>query len=185
MKSLRKLFVSSIALLLFSAFSLWSNMDWKIENHPIISFEGTKVKGHFKEIKGTLSFDPNQLDKANFTFEIPVNSIETGKSLMNKHAISADWLNADQFPIIHFQSTQFEKNDSIFLVKGNLSLHGVTKEIRIPFTFAMQTFTADFEIRRSDYGVGSSKGMAEAVAPTLRLHVEIPVQPQPQVPAVE
>ncbi len=51
--------------------------------------------------------------------------------------MSADFFDAEQYPKITFEATSFKKTDaSEFELTGNLSLHGVTKSIKLDTEFS-------------------------------------------------
>jgi polyisoprenoid-binding protein YceI len=96
--------------------------------------------------------------------------------LQNKHARGEEWFNAEKYPYIEFTSTKIEKTSEGYKATGKLQMHGVTKEISIPFTFTKKgskgTFSAKFSVDRSDYQIGKKNG---GVAETLKISATIPV----------
>lgn len=168
--------------ILFTAFfstlfslSTWSQQ-WKIAETHNISFSNSDVSGVFKEITGTIQFDAANLGTSKLNLKIKVESINTGNGLQNKHAKGDDWFNAEKYPEIEFVSTKIEKTESGFKAIGKLEMHGVTKDISIPFTFvkkgAKGTFVAKFSVNRIDYGVGK-KG--NDVGETIKITATLPV----------
>jgi polyisoprenoid-binding protein YceI len=79
--------------------------------------------------------------------------------MQNKHAIGSEWFNAIKFPSITFLSDKVLKTDSGFKAVGKLEMHGIEKEVSIPFTFSKKgnkaTFVGKFSVDRTDFGVGS------------------------------
>lgn len=168
--------------ILFTAFfsilfslSTWSQQ-WKIAENHTISFSNSDVSGVFKEITGTIQFDPANLGTSKMNLKIKVESINTGNGLQNKHAKGDDWFNAEKYPEIEFVSSKIEKTESGYKAVGKLEMHGVTKDISIPFTFVKKgtkgTFVAKFSVNRIDYGVGK-KG--NDVGETIKITATLPV----------
>ena len=59
-------------------------------------------------------------------------TINTGEEQRDAHLRSADFFNAEEYPQITFQSTHVEAIDDEFSrVTGNLTMHGITKEVRL------------------------------------------------------
>ena len=91
--------------------------------------------------------------------KIKVESISTGNGMQNKHAIGSEWFNAAKFPVITFVSEKVVKSDAGFKAIGKLEMHGIEKEVTIPFTFSKKgnkaTFVGKFSVDRTDYGVGA------------------------------
>jgi polyisoprenoid-binding protein YceI len=124
----------------------------------------TDFYGRFNEISGTVSLDSQDAAKDSISTEVKVESVDTHNDKRNQHLKSPDFFNAVQFPTITFKSTKVEKKDAeTFEVKGDFTLHGVTKPITILFKKGgvgkgMQGETrmggeAEFSVKRSDYGM--------------------------------
>lgn len=150
---------------------------WKILETHKVAFSNKDVSGTFDEITGTIVFDSENLSTAKLNFKLKVESINTGNGLQNKHARGEEWFNADKYPYIEFTSTKIEKSESGFKAIGKLEMHGVTKDIIIPFTFSKKgnkgTFIAKFSVNRTDYNVGK-KG--DDVADAIKITATLPVQ---------
>jgi polyisoprenoid-binding protein YceI len=135
------------------------------------------VSGTFDQISGTIVFDPANLTSAKLNFKLKVESINTGNGLQNKHARGDEWFHAEKYPYIEFESTKIEKTEAGFKALGKLEMHGVKKEVSIPFTFVKKgnkgTFVAKFNVSRSEYNVGK-KG--NDVADILKITATLPVQ---------
>lgn len=94
------------------------------------------VTGTSNAISGKVSFDPANFAKTlKGKIIVKVESINTGIELRNHHMKSANWLDAENYPDIIFDIIsvsdvkQVADNKLEFKVKGNLTLHGVTKEV--------------------------------------------------------
>jgi polyisoprenoid-binding protein YceI len=89
------------------------------------------VRGRFTEFEGTLEMRDALADcRARGT--VKAASIDTGEGQRDDHLRSPDFFNAEQFPDITFESTRIEAIDEeSSRVCGNLTMHGITKEIRL------------------------------------------------------
>lgn len=150
---------------------------WKILESHNVAFSNKDVSGTFDEVSGTIVFDPANLASAKLNLKLKVESINTGNGLQNKHARGDEWFHAEKYPYIEFESTKIEKTESGFKAIGKLEMHGVKKEVTIPFTFSKKgskgTFIAKFSVSRSEYNVGK-KG--NDVADILKITATLPVQ---------
>lgn len=150
------------ATIILSSFTFLYLADWEISKGYTIHFDGKYAKGSFSDLGGLITFNPENPEAAKFDVSVKVASIETGNDLKNKHAKSDKWFDAEQFPEIHFTSSQVTRVDSAFIVKGMLELHGIRKEIAIPFTFRQQEtgsmFYGKFKVNRGDFGIGKTNG---------------------------
>jgi len=166
----------SFLLIIFMSVTSYSQ-GWKILESHNVAFSNKDVSGTFDDISGTIVFDAANLATAKFNFKLKVESINTGNGLQNKHAIGDEWFHAVKYPYIEFESTKIEKTESGFKAIGKLEMHGVKKEVTIPFTFSKKgskgTFIAKFNVSRSEYNVGK-KG--NDVADNLKITATIPVQ---------
>lgn len=167
--------VLTVLLISLSAFTVSQSMNWKISNDHSVKFSGTEVEGIFKELQGDINFDENNLAGSKVSFSIPVKSINTGNGTKNKHAVSDKWFDADQYPTISFMSQKFSKTSAGYSASGNMEIHGIKKEMTIPFTFKNNTFKSKFSVNRLDFKIGTMKGMSKKVSNEIKLEVSIPV----------
>ena len=163
------------ATLLLSAFTINKSVNWQITDRYSIQFKGDHVEGIFKTMTADISFDENDLSTAKFTASIDVASINTGNGMKNGHAKSDNWFDAKKYPTITFTSDRFSKSGNGYLVEGTLDMHGVKKQITVPFTFADNTFKTNFSVNRLDYGVGTMQGMSKRVSNEIDLDISVPV----------
>lgn len=148
---------AAIAIIIVSAFTVIKSQDWKIADNYSIKFDGGDPSGEFGGLKGTISFDPNDLTTSKFDATIDVATINTGNGMKNTHAKSAMWFDAEKYPTIKFTSEAITKTATGYETKGILDMHGVQKEITIPFTFNNNTFSGSFEINRLDYNINTAE----------------------------
>lgn len=140
-----------------------------IKEKSSINFVGAKVtrdhKGKFNDFDGSITYvggKPTRID-----FEIDLNSIETDTEKLTAHLKTADFFDVAQYPRATFVSTSLTEGGTggaTHTLKGNLTMHGVTKEVTIPVV-AQQTAegvrtTSEFTINRHDWGI-SYRGMAD------------------------
>jgi len=172
---MKKLFYPMAALFLIatSAFTVVHFQDWKIADNYVLKFDGGDPTGEFRGLKGTVSFDEKDLIASKFDVTVEVATINTGNGMKNTHAKSAQWFDAEKFPVIKFTSLAITKAASGYAAKGILEMHGVKKEISIPFTFANNTFASDFEINRNEFGIGDPNH--QKVPAMLKVSLSVPV----------
>jgi len=162
-------------MILFSAFTLTNSISWNITDGYSIKFSGTDAEGIFKDMKGDIQFDAENPQNSSFSFTVAVNSINTGKGMKNKHAVSAKWFDAENYPNITFQSKSVSIEGNDYKVTGSMNIHGVSKEMTIPFEFSDNAFSSKFSVNRLDFGVGTMKGMSKKVSNEIKLDITIPV----------
>jgi polyisoprenoid-binding protein YceI len=175
---MKKLIISTATLLSMAAvFAFAPATNWQISDKYNIRFTGGgEVGGIFKTFKGAVVFDENNLAAANFDLSIDVASINTGNGLMNTHAKSAEWFDAAKYPVIRFTSKKITKAGAGYQVTGDMEIHGVKKEMTLPFSFqnkgATATFNGTFTVNRSDFHIGKPGGDVDE---NIKLDVMVPV----------
>jgi polyisoprenoid-binding protein YceI len=123
----------------------------------------SKVRGRFTRFEGTLITAGNPLD-SEVEATVDLASIDTGNADRDAHVRSADFLDVDRHPALHYRSTGIRPDGDGFVVDGELSLHGVTKQVplhldvngfqaRTPFGDSRVGFSASTEIDRGDFDV--------------------------------
>ncbi|SFE04631.1 Polyisoprenoid-binding protein YceI [Chitinophaga sp. CF118] len=170
--------VAALLIILASAFTFAAAQDWKIGDGYSVKFSASGASGIFKTLKGDISFDEKNLAASKFNVTIDVASINTGNGLKNTHAKGGNWFEAKKYPVITFTSKEITKAGNGYSAKGTLEMHGVKKEITIPFTFARNgnggTFSGKFDVNRTDFGIGSPGGKVDDI---IKLEVTVPVHP--------
>ena len=168
---------AALVWLFTAALALGVPVNWKVAGKPTISFSTTGVSGIFKTFSGTLLFDEANPTTSRFDVSIEVASINTGNGLQNKHAKSAEWFDAAAHPLIRFVSKKVVKAGAGYQAVGDLHLHGIAKEVVLPFQFKSSgssgVFSGSFTINRNDFKIGKPGGM---VGESIKVNVNIPVK---------
>ena|ERR1043166_5672329 len=149
--------VIAIALIATSAFTIIKKQDWKITENYFVKFDGGDPSGEFRGLKGDITFDPNDVASSKFDVSIDVATINTGNGMKNTHAKSAMWLDAEKYPVIQFTSTTISKTAGGYEAKGTLDMHGIQKEITVPFTFNDNVFAGSIDVNRLDYNINTAE----------------------------
>ncbi|MGE6650066.1 YceI family protein [Shewanella colwelliana] len=90
------------------------------------------VVGRFNQFEGGFSFDKNDIKASKINVTINTASIDSNHAERDKHLRSADFLNVTKFPQADFVSKSVvDKGDGKFVLKGDLTLNGVTKPVAI------------------------------------------------------
>ena len=89
------------------------------------------VRGKFAAFEGTLEMNENLAD-SRAVGSVQAASIDTGETQRDEHLRSADFFNVEEFPELTFESTRVEAiDDESSRVYGNLTMHGITNEIKL------------------------------------------------------
>jgi polyisoprenoid-binding protein YceI len=164
---------AAVIIISASAFTVIKSQNWNVAEGYSIKFDGGDPSGEFSGLKGTISFDPADLAASKFDATIDVATINTGNGMKNTHAKSEKWFDADKYPVIKFTSTEITKTAAGYDAKGILEMHGVQKEVVMPFTFANNTFTSSFSINRLDYNINTAEPAHGSA--TFKVDISVPV----------
>lgn len=139
---MRKCKLLSLALVVLSAIAAFGAEEYRIDpNHSSANFSVkhlliSTVRGRFSQVSGSIMLDESDMTKSSVTAIINAGSINTDNENRDRHLKSADFFEIEKYPEIKFQSTRVEKTADGYVAVGNLSIKDVTKEIRLPFSFA-------------------------------------------------
>lgn len=109
--------------------------------HTVIGFsvrhlEIAMVKGRFKDLTGSITFDDKDITRSAVEFSAKIESIDTGVAQRDAHLRTADFFDAAKFPSMSFKSTKVEKKGKGYAITGDLTIKGVTKTVTFPFSVA-------------------------------------------------
>ncbi|MFG2091187.1 MULTISPECIES: YceI family protein [unclassified Spirillospora] len=131
----------------------------------------SKVRGRFGTFEGTVVTGEDPIGSS-VTATIDLTSIDTGNAQRDAHVRSADYLDVEKYPAMTYRSTGVRRNGDGFILDGELTLRGLTKQVPLdlelggfgpdpfrqddPFKGARAGFTATGEISRLEFGVGDA-----------------------------
>ena len=124
----------------------------------------TTVRGRFTDVKGSVVTEGEDLTKAQVEVTIDVHSIDTREAQRDAHLKSADFFDAEKYPTITFKSARVtDVRGSSFKLIGDLTIHGVTREVTLdvtaegtakdPWGSERAGYSATTKINRSDFGL--------------------------------
>lgn len=130
----------------------------------------SKVPGKFDDFSGQVQFDEADPEKSSVQVKIKAASIDTGNEQRDKDLRSQNFFDAAKYPGITFESKSVKKTgDSTFDITGDLTMHGVTKEVVLKAELlgkgaGMQGKTvsgweATTALKRSDFGLSWNKAI--------------------------
>jgi polyisoprenoid-binding protein YceI len=136
--------------------------------HTTVQFEVghlgfSELVGRFNTFSGTFAMDDANPTAAKASFEVDAASVDSNHEARDKHLRSPDFLDVKQYPKLSFVSTAYEGSKDKGVLKGSLTLHGVTKDVAFdlvkigegkdPWGGYRSGFNAVTTIKRSDFGV--------------------------------
>jgi polyisoprenoid-binding protein YceI len=146
---------------------------WKIDpNHTLVEFSAkhlmiTTVKGRFTTVSGTIEVNEQSPDRSRVEAEIAAATLDTGTEQRDQHLRSPDFLDVEKYPTISFRSKRIQGSSTNpgdeFKVVGDLTIHGVTREVTLdavyegtgkdPWGGERVSFSAKSKIDRREFGL--------------------------------
>jgi len=143
-----------------------SNIGFKVR-HLMVS----NVKGSFEKFSGTVVIDDSDITGSKVEVTIDTASINTNVQKRDEHLRSPDFFDVTRFPAMTFVSKKVAPGGNGKLkVKGDLTLHGVKKEVVLdveplsgeskdPWGNIRRGTTATTKINRKDFGLTWNKAL--------------------------
>ena len=138
----------------------------------------TWVRGCFKNIEGTMEFEPGNPLNSSVEIEIDATSLWSGDEDRDVHLRSTDFLDVENHPKITFSGNRVRlTSTNDFKVTGDLTIRGITREVALDVRYLGQWetpfwedgvdkgpltrsgFVAETTINRHDFGVSWSATM--------------------------
>jgi len=174
--------VPSLAAEKFAIDVAHSSVEFSVK-HLLIS----NVKGNFTDFSGIIMFDESDMTKSSVETTIKAASIDTDNADRDNHLRSEDFFDVEKYPEITFISNDIIRTSNGFEMLGTLSMHGVSKEISIPFEFLGRAEGSSGDVRlgfegyttidRKDFGISWNKtldsgGLAVGNEVKIELNIE-------------
>ena len=123
---------------------------------------GAQNKGKFTRFAVTLDFAPDNLEASRLEVTVEVSSLDTGDKERDDTLRGPDLFDLAKFPQARFSATRINKTASGYEAVGKLTIRGVARETRVPFTFRTADeqghpagyLTGKTTLKRLDFGVG-------------------------------
>ncbi len=124
----------------------------------------SNVRGEFSGVTGTVVIDPGAPENSRVDATIDARTVHTRDEQRDTHLKSADFLDVEKFPTITFVSKKITGSDGEWKVTGDLTIHGVAKEVTLdvegpspevkdPWGNVKTGASATTKISRKDFGM--------------------------------
>lgn len=123
----------------------------------------SKVKGGFKDVAATINVREDSEEAFEITAIAKTDSFDSGDANRDNHVRGEEFLDAANFPEVLFDSTKVTFDGEDFVLKGNLTIRGVTKPVKFkgsfngiardPFGVLRAGMDATATINRKDFGI--------------------------------
>jgi polyisoprenoid-binding protein YceI len=183
-----------VALILTAPIAQAQTTNWQLDPaHSNAQFSVrhlgiSNVQGEFTKVSGTVQLDDQDISKSTVTANIDVASLDTRVQQRDNDLKSDHFFDAAKYPIITFQSTKIQKTgEDSAKMTGNLTIHGVTKEVTFEITGPTKPIqvmggtrrgaSATTKINRQDFGIvfmsNTLPGGDEMIGDTVTITLDI------------
>jgi polyisoprenoid-binding protein YceI len=167
------------ALATFSLLTVWPTLAqaeparWNVDpEHSTIEFRVvhmlvSKTTGHFTEYQGFIDMDAEAETVKAIEAAIKTASVNTNHAKRDAHLRNADFFDVEKYPTMTYRMKQYQKTADGYQAVGELTLHGVTKDITLTGNFngvakdprgnLRAGFNAEGKLNRKDFGMVWSK----------------------------
>jgi polyisoprenoid-binding protein YceI len=175
---------------------------WEIDpGHADVAFVGrhfmlTKIRGRFTDVRGAISIAADPRDS---TVEVTIGmaSVESGSAVRDDHLRSTDLFDVAHFPEATFRSRSVYWADMSGTVHGELTIHGVTRPVKLDVDYVgyaagmagehRAIFSARALINREDFGITwnmalETGGVLVSKAIQIEIEAETVLQEPPSSP---
>jgi polyisoprenoid-binding protein YceI len=142
---------------------------WNLDpEHSTIEFRVThmvvsQTTGRFMDYAGFIDLDAEVGTVKAIEATIKTGSVNTNHEKRDAHLRNADFLDVEHYPTIIFKMKSYKKTAEGYTAVGDLTLHGVTKEITLaghyngatkdPWGNTRAGFNAEGKLNRKDFGM--------------------------------
>jgi polyisoprenoid-binding protein YceI len=174
-----------------------SSGTWVIDPaHSLIEFSARHfdiayVKGRFNKFSGTVNVNEEDPLESTVNLSIDATSVDSQAVGKREELIRGeDMLGTDTYPTVTFRSSKIaQTHPNHFLVTGDLTMRGITKEVQVPVEFGgvVETpmgmragFAGALSIKRSDFGVPFNREFQPGrpiVGDEVKIELQIEVAP--------
>lgn len=135
-KVMRRFFLMSVAALLLALPAAAPAGTWVLDSaHTGVHFKVrhmmvSNVRGDFEKVSGKITYDEEDISRSSADISIEAGSINTRVAKRDQHLKSPDFLDAEKYPLLVFQSKKVERaGEGKLKVTGDLTIRGVTREV--------------------------------------------------------
>lgn len=151
------------ACLIMSAPTVSYGADWAVDvSKSEVRFEGTQGSGKFSgtlPFTAKIKFDPDALAASSVAVTLNVAKADTGDKERDGAIRQPDWFDVAKYPTATFTSSKMKSlGGNQYEAEGTLTLKGMTRPVKLPFTLAITgnkaVMNGQLTLNRHDFKVG-------------------------------
>jgi len=150
------------------------------------------VRGEFGKMTGTATWTKPDYSDAQVDVTIDATTIDTREPKRDAHLKSPDFFDVAKFPTLTFKSKKFWKDGKTLKMSGELTIHGVTKDVtwtlegpakpvKTPWGNTVIGVTAVTKVNRGDFGLKWNKAIegGNVVGEEVNIGVQVELTEEP------
>ncbi len=157
----------------------------------------SEVHGKFSVFDMDLKYDAENITRSSVRVNIKAESIDTGIDQRDQHLRTADFFEVSKYPEIVFESQKIEQTDDGLVLYGNLTIHGISREVAIPFKVTGKRvdekesrfvigFSGSLTLNRRDFGINyTHQTVPDFVGDDVRIEINLISRSNKLAPASE
>ena len=143
---------------------------------------GAVFKGTFHKFAATVDFSPDVLSSSHVDVQVDMNSSDTKDNDRDKTMRGPDIYDTARYPTAHYVTRSITKTATGYHAAGELTLHGVTKDVPLEFQFVpapVATLRGTASLKRLEFGVGQGDWKStEWVADAVKISFSLALKPK-------
>lgn len=122
------------------------------------SGNSSRIDGRFARWHADIRFDPNDLENSAVAVTIETGSASDGVASHDAYMRDTGWFDVDAHPTATFRATDFRRRGEGYEARGELTIKGRGRNVRLPFTLTINGDTATMNgtvaIDREEFDLG-------------------------------
>lgn len=155
----------------------------KTTTSAVISFDATTSIDKLPRADNKTAIASLDTKTGKLAFEVTIKNFAFSNPRIQEHFNNAGWMDSDQFPVASFagditslKAVNFSKDGTYnVIVKGDLTMHGVTKPVETGATITVSgktiNATSDFSVKLEDYNINGGAVAAGKVSKEPKISV--------------
>ncbi len=150
--------IIAVLFIAFSAISYGQTFDINTSNASVyFNYVSEKTTGTLTGVKTTVTIDPANLSASKVSGTVKVSTISTKNKMRDKHLQSADFFDAERFPVMKFETGEIIQEGDGYTAKGRLTIKETTKNVSFKVSETDGALKFKTTIYSADYGVSVKK----------------------------
>lgn len=143
----------------------------------------SSVRGSFADYKGSIEYDGSSAESVRAKGIIQAASVNTDNKKRDEHLRSEDFFHVEEYPDITFETRDVVKQGDGHVLKGQFTMHGVTKPLELKMTvegpiqdpWENQRIGMALEgvINRHDFGVAGDGPSDKLIGKEVNIEIQI------------